>query len=169
LIIKPPRTKGHTVPTNPNKAPAKPKDTTVTIDKAEHDKLRTELVNTRNENATLRERAKAAEEKAAEATRAKASVDRALKDARQQLNDAAAEVRELGTPLIATEDGEVYLVLKKAMHLGDGVKPMGTPVARFVLMNGASLNYVVDSVRSGFVTEKAPTGVGGGKGSGIRD
>lgn len=144
------------------KAPAKPKATTVTIDKAEHDKLRTELVNTRNENATLRERVKAAEDTAAEATRAKASVDRALKEARQRINDAAAEVRELGAPLVAREDGEVYLVLKKAMHLGDGVKPLGTPVARFALLNGASLNYVVDSVRSGFVTERAPTAVGGG-------
>jgi ElaB/YqjD/DUF883 family membrane-anchored ribosome-binding protein len=147
---------------------------TIQISKAEHDKVRAELSAVRNENARLIEKARKAEDKAAKATKAKASVDQALKDTRQQLNDAAREIRTIGAPLIAREDGEVFLVLKQAMHLGDRVHPLGTPVARVQLLNGASINYVVDSYRSGYVTDRQPTSVaaeaspgGDGEGSGI--
>lgn len=141
----------------------------IEVDNAEWEKVRGELVRVRNENERLRDRAAKAESRADKATQAKAAADRALKETKRKLDDSARQVRAIGAPLIAREGGEVFLVLRQAARVTDEVMPVGTPVARVVPLNGATLNFVVDGYRSGIVTDRAPTSVAEKTGSGIGD
>lgn len=127
------------------------------LSKAERD----ELVRVRNENGRLLKRVKEAEGKLERATRAKANTDRALAETQRKLKDAEARTVELGAPLVARETGEVFLVLRKAAPVGKATHPLGTPVARLTLLNGASMPFVADGYRTGLLAVREPTAVQG--------
>lgn len=127
--------------------------------KAEHERAATELVRVRQELARAEKKAREAEARAEKAAASEGNARRALADLKKVHTETVRDLARVGEPLIATEAGELFVVLKHGALVGSEHRPMGTPVARVVLLNGATLNYVVDGWRSGVLTERAATSV----------